>query len=137
MQIEMLTIAEAATSHGGHLNILGSFGAIYARTFPTRHESCCIVCKIQLVHEDSGEHELKISIIDPDGAPVMAPNINRFSCDLGPHASRHHITILKINGFPVEKPGTFYIDALVDGELLSRATFHMLPAQPRPRAGEG
>jgi hypothetical protein len=120
MQIEIFTIADAATIHCGKLNLLGSFDHLNAPEFPAVHRECCIVTKLRMGDQDSGEHELEVRIIDPDGISLIEPTKGTFSASIEFGKSGHHTLLWNLRKFPLPKPGVFYIDALVDGTLLSR-----------------
>ncbi|TVP80643.1 MAG: hypothetical protein EA353_03515 [Puniceicoccaceae bacterium] len=133
MQIEVFTIADAATVDRGKLNLLGSFDHLLARNFPARHNECVIVCKLRLGHEDSeSEHNLKIRIIDPDGRDVIEPAKSTFHPKIDFGGSGHHTHLWSIRAFPLPKPGTFYIDALVDEKLIARTPLFVNQYQPGP-----
>ncbi len=132
MQIEVFTIADAATISGGKLNLLGSFDRLMARQFPAQHHACVVVTKLRLSDDDSGHHELRIRIIDPDGNDVIQPAQARFSPQIEFGQSGHHTHLWHIHGFPIPKAGVFYIDAIVNGRLLARTPLFVEEAKPHP-----
>ncbi len=71
-------------------------------------------------HQDSGLHDLKLRIIDPDGTDVVPPASSNIDVTIDIDCSGHHTHLWHIRGFPLPKPGIFYIDAIVDGSLLAR-----------------
>ncbi len=131
MNTSIFTIADAATISGGKLNMLGSFNQLSARGFPARHHDCVIICKLQLDHDDSGEHELSLHIIDPDGTDVLPPCRAKFSRSIDFGSDAEHTHLWHIHGFPMPKPGTFYIDAMIDGSLIARTPLHVRKVEPR------
>jgi hypothetical protein len=120
MQTEIFTIADAATITAGKLSMLGSFDHLGSPSFPTTHSSCVVICKLRMDHEDSGRHELKLRIIDPDGHDVIPPAESLIEVEIDLDASGHHNHLWHIRGLPLPKPGVFYIDAIMDGSLLAR-----------------
>lgn len=129
MQIEIFTIADAATVSGGKLNLLGSFDQLIARTFPAHHDASVVVCKLRLEHEDSGDHALALHIIDPDGVDVIAPSNTVFTSEIPDEGTGDHVHLWHILEFPLAKPGVFYIDAMVDGVLIARTPLHVVQAE--------
>ena len=130
MQTEIFTIADAATITAGKLSMLGSFDHLGAASFPTRHSSCVVICKLRMDHHDSGRHTVQLRIIDPDGADVIPPAESVIDVNIGIDDSGHHNHLWHIQGFPLPKPGTFYIDAIVDGSLLARTPLFVTQGQP-------
>lgn len=120
MQVEIFTIADAATISGGKLNMLGSFDHLGAPEFPASHSSCVVICKVRFDHQDSGNHLMSLRIIDPDGRDVIPPATAEFNVAVEMDASAHHTHLWHIRGFPLPRPGVFYIDAIVGGSLLAR-----------------
>ncbi len=125
MQFEIFTLCDAATVNGGKMNLLGSFDSLGATSFPARHHQCAVACKLRLDESDSGEHELVIKIIDPDGNDVLEPSRTLFEKSIGQDRSSVHLHIWHINGFRLPMPGEFYIDLILDGILLCRQPLHV------------
>ena len=115
MNVEIFTLCDAATVDTGKLNILGSFDTLSSTSFPSSHSDCVIVCKMRTDDIDPGPMTLEMHIIDPDGKDVIPPIQNQLKGGAGLH---HHLW--HIRGFPLPKPGTFYVDLLVNGQLLGR-----------------
>lgn len=115
MNLEVFTLCDAATVDRGKLNILGSFDTLSATSFPARHNHCSVVCKIRTEEQDADPCLLEMHIIDPDGTDVIPPTrVNM------PGGNRLHHHLWHIEGFPLPKPGTFYIDLLFNGDLVAR-----------------
>ncbi|MDB6135363.1 MAG: hypothetical protein JWM59_3606 [Verrucomicrobiales bacterium] len=122
MNVEIFAICDAATVSSGKLNILGAFDTVSAASFPTRHENCTIACRLRgEVEERESAMRLEMRIIDPDGRAVIEPVSNEIQ-DRG--GLQHHLW--HIHGFEIPQPGTFFVDLLVDGRLLSRLPVHIL-----------
>ena len=100
--------------------MLGSFDHLGSSTFPAQHTACVVVCKLRMDHQDSGKHDLQLRIIDPDGVDVVPPAASNIEVQIEIDGSGHHTHLWHIRGFPLPKPGVFYIDAIVDGSLLAR-----------------
>lgn len=115
MNVEIFTLCDAATVDRGKLNLLGSFDTLSASTFPSTHTDCVVACKMRTDETDPPHLKLQMRIIDPDGKDVIPPVENSMQGGAGLH---HHLW--HIRGFPLPKPGTFYVDLLVNGRLLGR-----------------
>ena len=125
MQSEIFTLCDAATVTGGKMNLLGSFDSLGATRFPARHHQCAIACKLRLDESDSGEHELVIKIIDPDGNDVLEPSRTQFHKTIGEDRTSVHLHIWHINGFHLPKAGEFFIDLILNGAVLCRQPLHV------------
>ncbi|MES2709816.1 MAG: hypothetical protein V4726_24680 [Verrucomicrobiota bacterium] len=121
MHVEIFTICDAATVSTGKLNILGAFDTLSSATFPTRHDNCTIACRLRGDSEEEAAMRLEMRIIDPDGHDVIDPVINEIQ---GRGGLQHHLW--HIHGFEIPQPGTFFVDLLVDGVLLSRLPVFIL-----------
>lgn len=130
MQTEIFTIADAATVTAGKLSMLGSFDHLGAPSFPAQHSACVVICKLRMDHHDSGRHTVQLRIIDPDGIDVIPPAESVIEVEIDIDSSGHHNHLWHIRGFPLPKPGTFYIDAIVDGSLLARTPLFVTQGQP-------
>lgn len=115
MHVEVFAICDAATVSGGKLNLLGAFDSLSAVSFPTQHDNCTIACRLRGDMDESAAMRLEMRIIDPDGHDVIQPVINEIQ---GSGGLQHHLW--HIHGFEIQRPGTFFVDLLVDGQLLSR-----------------
>ena len=115
MTFEIFTLCDAATVQGGKMNVLGSFDTLSAEGFPTNHTDCVVACRMRTTTEDEGPVEIEMHIIDPDGKDVIPPVSNRL--EGGSHLHHH---LWHIRGFPLPKPGTFFVDLIANGVLLCR-----------------
>lgn len=116
MNLEIFTLCDAATVQDGKMNILGSFDTLSAARFPSNHASCVIACKLRTTEfEDEHPLDMEMHIIDPDGQSVVPPTKCRIQGGDGLHQHLWHF-----REFPLPMPGTFFIDLLVNGELVAR-----------------
>src|SRR5690606_25757026 len=125
MQAEIFTLCDAATISSGKLNILGSFDTIRCEAFPSRHPQCAIACKIRFYDNESGGHRLTFKIIDPDGRDVIPHAEVRIGPFASGRGSETHMNIWYINGFPMDGPGEFFVDLLVDNSLVARCPLYV------------
>ncbi len=115
MTLEIFTLCDAATVHAGKMNILGSFDTLSSEGFPSAHTDCVVACKMRSNSEDEGPLDVEIRIIDPDGRDVVPPVGSRME---GGAQLHHHLWHLR--GFPLPKPGTYFVDFIANGELIGR-----------------
>jgi hypothetical protein len=125
MQVEIFTLCDAATVAAGKMNLLGSFDRLFAEGFPARHHQCAVACKVRFDENDSGEHDLVIKIIDPDGNDVIKPSETKITKKIAENRTSVHFHIWQINGFRMPKPGEFFIDLILDGNILCRQPLYV------------
>ncbi len=71
MKVEIFTLCDAATSHGGKLNILGSFDMIIIKQTPIVYPSCSVAIKLRIEKIEEGNKKLRISFVDADGKYIL------------------------------------------------------------------
>ena len=71
MQLEIITFCDAATEYGGRLNILGATDSLAAIELPVRHPHSSIVVRLRAARIESGEHTVKLMIINLDSQPIL------------------------------------------------------------------
>jgi hypothetical protein len=125
MNVEVFTICDAATTTAGKLNILGSFDTISAEQFPVTHAECVVACRLRTEDADPPTMQLEMRIIDPDGRDVIPPVIGEIS---GQPGLQHHLW--RLHGFLLPRPGTFYVDLMVNGSLLNRLPLYVRQSAP-------
>lgn len=124
MKVEIIVICDSADFYGGRLCMLGAFDTLNADNFPASHSSCVVVCKVRADESDHGEQKVEIHIIDPDGHDVIPHSEFSLHAD-SESPTMCHEHLWRIQGFPLPRPGTFYIDALADGSLLARIPLYV------------
>ena len=125
MQTEILTLCDAATIDHGKLNILGSFDTIGARAFPCDHPMCALACKLRFDIGEDGRHLFEMSFSDPDMRPVIDPVRHEFEIHMGDRLSHTHMHIHQFVGFHLGRPGEYYFELRVDGEVRSRIPLYV------------
>lgn len=134
MQVEIFTVCDAATVSGGKLNILGSFDTIGAHTFPSNHPLCAVVSKLRFDAGEEGRHWLEMHFCDPDMRPVLKPIRQDFEIrTVGLH-SQTHIHVWQHLGFHLARPGDYYFELRIDGEMKSRIPLYVVQAPQAPPA---
>lgn len=71
MQLEIITFCDAAAEYSGRLSILGATDTIVAPDLPIRQPHCSIVVRLRAARIESGEHTVKLMIIDLDGQSII------------------------------------------------------------------
>lgn len=116
MQIEAFVLCDAATQSGGKLNILGAFDTIGAHQVPTNHPHCTVALRIRFSRVETGDHRIRLNIIDQDGNLVVPSIEGNVSISIPDnHDSIAANVILNIQGLHLKQFGKFAIDLAIDG----------------------
>ena len=118
MEVDLALLADAATIDGsGKLNILGIFDRLNTSSFPARHGRMALVLRFMAGLDETGQHEVEITLRDPEGQEVVRIN---GEMQLGPGgvAGGGGIRVphvLNVEGLVFPRPGLYGFDVVVDG----------------------
>lgn len=119
MDIDLALLADAATvDAAGKLNILGVFDRLGADTFPARHPRLSLVLRFTASLQETGPHQVDISLRDPDGEEVVHMD-GEMQLSPGARGASDGIRVphvLNIDGLVFPKAGRYAFDVRVDGE---------------------
>jgi hypothetical protein len=73
MQVEIFTMADAATESAGKLNMLGSFDTIFSKDLPVIFPAFTILSRIRIYKGEELDHKFSVSIEGPDGNQIIEP----------------------------------------------------------------
>lgn len=141
MQLEILSFCDAATEHGGKLNILGATDTIVVPALPMKYPHCAIVLRFRVARIEEGEHTVKLMIIDMDGGAIM--NVDgKMNIRLTSGMSSAVNLIINFNNLELKEAGEYSIEVAVDGIQMSSSPLYVKlapqPAQlPQPEASNG
>jgi hypothetical protein len=71
VNVEIFCLCDAATEAGGKLNILGAFDRVLSTELPAQVTQCAVAARVRFSREEEGEHQLRITFSDDDGALVI------------------------------------------------------------------
>jgi len=146
MEIQIATLCDAATDYNGKLNILGAFDTIAAGKLPAPVPQCAMAIRMQFEREDAGEHDLVVSVIDPDGTPVVKPLEMSFGLEWPPEDDVTFLTrnlVYYMHNLQFPSSGQHSLDIRCDGDILARRPISVIvrdglptppPAQQAPDA---
>ena len=116
MDIEIITLCDAATDQMGKLNILGAFDTIYAESFPYKHHMCAVALRIRFSKIEQGQHSLRLNFVDEDGKDVLPPLKGEIGIRMNEDKqSLASNMILYVNGITFNRPGHYSFDLAIDG----------------------
>ena len=129
MNTESFLLCDAATDQRGKLNVLGAFDNLFARELPVRHRACCIAARIRFSKIETGDHSIRIFIIDADGNSIGPKLEGNISVHIGDNASTAVVNlILNIQNLEFKQYGPYQIDLAVDGNVQASLPLTIRPA---------
>ena len=132
MNIEAFILCDCATDNHGKLNILGAFDTLSAKETPVTHPACAIAARIRFEKSETGQHQIKINIIDQDGkgiAPKLEGNIEVKTAENLDSAAYN--IILNLQRLKLENYGEYRIDLYIDSQHRTSLPFYVRPVPQR------
>jgi hypothetical protein len=130
VQVNLAVLCDAANvSREGKLNILGEFDSIHASSFPLTYPTMVLVVRLEAHPTETGDHRLKLQLLDADGADVVPPLEGEFATGRPPFLGvpvRTAPIILQMHGVRFEGPGHYSFELLVDGHHLRSLPLHVV-----------
>ena len=124
MQLEILSFCDAATEHGGKLNILGATDTIMVPALPMKLPHCVIVLRFRVARIEEGEHTVKLMVIDMDGGAIM--NVDgKMNIRLSSGISSAVNLIINFNNLELKESGEYSIEVAVDGIQMSSSPLYV------------
>lgn len=120
MEIEIFTLADFAQDNQSKLTIVGTFDSIAAQQYPHTHSSCSIACRIRFAAKETGEHLIRLRLIDAGGKEVIQPiegNMNIPAPLNGQFTSVNFV--INFNQLKFDKPGRYSFEIYVDDDWKS------------------
>lgn len=141
MFVEMIALCDAATDHGGRLNLLGVFDRV-GGALPIVLPQCAVVARIRWTREDAGEHRMGIQLADAMGKALIPPLDSAINVPpMPPEIESHAINmILNLQRIHIEKPGMYNLILNIDNELVASIPLSVqdtTPREPNPLAANG
>jgi len=138
MDIQIATLCDAATDYNGKLNILGAFDTIASGQLPAPVPQCAMAIRMLFERQDAGEHDMVVSIIDPDGTPVVKPLEMSFGLEFPPDDDVIHLTrnlVYYMHNLQFKNAGPHTVDVRCDGEILARRPITVIIREGIPTPG--
>ena len=124
MQIEIVSLCDAATVEGGKLNILGAFDTIMASKVPVTHPHCAVALRFRFNSIEGNEHKVSVKFVDIDGGHVVPPvnGVIKIKYAKEQRSSSAHL-VLNVQGLKITKFGEYSIDLAVNGKNIAALPF--------------
>lgn len=111
---------------GGKVSLMGLFENIYAGKFPAVHPRLAVITEWS---EGTGEFEIRTRLLSPDRKAVLRETTSRINLN-GVHY-RHRDVSVHLN-VEFKAAGTYWIENLVDGELVNSLPLKVLQVKEQP-----
>ncbi|MEK6769344.1 MAG: hypothetical protein AABY85_10205 [Gemmatimonadota bacterium] len=131
MKVHLALVCDhALIDQAGKLSVLGIFERIWVERFPAVHPRLHLVLRLKGRRTEIGDHAIVITLNDGDGREVLRGD---GQVQFGePPAGITEVEAGAVLAFdvPLEKPGVYTFDILVDGELAAQVpiTVSQMPA---------
>lgn len=135
MKVEVFALCDAATEYMGKLNLLGTFDSIGAREAPASHPACAIALRVRFDRIESGEHRLRMELVNADGQPVVPPLETAANVQVPDGMPSAAINlIVNFQQLKFENFGDYSIDLAIDGRHESSLPLYVrsMPQMPVP-----
>lgn len=128
MRIPMAILADAANvSQEGKLNVLGTFDAIRARSFPARHLSMVFVFRLQADWEDSGEtYPISVRLVDMDGRKLFESEGRIEVPEIAPGEYQSVNQIMNLVGVEFPSPGRYKFEVRAGDAPVHETRFSLI-----------
>jgi hypothetical protein len=115
MQHDIITLCHSAMDTGKGLSILGAFNEIHVQGFPHHFPPFALACRLRFRPDEAGDHELKMTVGDPDGR-VLGQMVVSFRVDRSPvHPEASLAIVFPVFGMDIHCAGEHMIDLILDG----------------------
>lgn len=138
MFVEMIALCDAATDHGGRLNLLGVFDRV-GGALPIVLPQCAVVARVRWDREDAGEHQVGIQLVDESGKQLIPPLDSKLNVPpMPPELDSHAVNmILNLQRLHIEKAGVYKLTMTINNEVMAKVPLFVqdtTPREPNPLA---
>ena len=118
----ILTCDYVSMEERGKVSIIGTFDIIGSHKFPVNHPEMFIIAQVE--GESGSEHELKISIRDPQGKDILSKNAPKPKIKLGNNGKGN--LVQRFFNFPLNMPGGHSIHIFEGNEEIGKSTLSVV-----------
>jgi hypothetical protein len=134
MNIDVFTLCDfAQNTPGNKMNIVGTFNRIFARQIPAVHPLCALAVLMRFQQIEQGTKNIRVSIIDSDGRPVVPILEAQLNVQISPNESDASVPLaVVIQQISLPRYGEYSVDLAVDGRQEASIPLYVLQA-PLPQ----
>jgi hypothetical protein len=134
MNVDVFTLCDfAQNTPGNKMNIVGTFDRIFARQIPAVHPLCALAVLMRFEQIEQGTKNIRVSIIDSDGRPVVPILEAQLNVQISPKESDASVPLaVVIQQISLPRFGEYSVDLAVDGRQEASIPLYVLQA-PLPQ----
>jgi len=134
MNVDVFTLCDfAQNTPGNKMNIVGTFNRIFARQIPAVHPLCALAVLMRFEQIEQGTKNIRVSIIDSDGRPVVPTLEAQLNVQISPNESDASVPLaVVIQQISLPRFGEYSVDLAVDGRQEASIPLYVLQA-PLPQ----
>ena len=134
MNVDVFTLCDfAQNTPGNKMNIIGTFNRIFARQIPAVHPLCALAVLMRFEQIEQGTKNIRVSIIDSDGRPVVPTLEAQLNVQISPNESDASVPLaVVIQQISLPRYGEYSVDLAVDGRQEASIPLYVLQA-PLPQ----
>jgi hypothetical protein len=134
MNVDVFTLCDfAQNTPGNKMNIVGTFNRIFARQIPAVHPLCALAVLMRFEQIEQGTKNIRVSIIDSDGRPVVPILEAQLNVQISPKESDTSVPLaVVIQQISLPRFGEYSVDLAVDGRQEASIPLYVLQA-PLPQ----
>ena len=134
MNVDVFTLCDfAQNTPGNKMNIVGTFNRIFARQIPAVHPLCALAVLMRFEQIEHGTKNIRVSIIDSDGRPVVPTLEAQLNVQISPNESDASVPLaVVIQQISLPRYGEYSVDLAVDGRQEASIPLYVLQA-PLPQ----
>ena len=133
MRVDLAVLADYATmTQDKKLVIVGVFDTILVPALPASHRSLHLALRVCYGPADSGKHNLKVRLVDPDGREVLPTVQADFSADVPSDAEGDGALqiVLELGNVQFPATGPHAVDILLDDRYEDTVPLHIKKIDP-------
>ena len=134
MNVDVFTLCDfAQNTPGNKMNIVGTFNRIFAKQTPAVHPLCALAVLMRFQQIEQGTKNIRVSIIDSDGRPVVPILEAQLNVQISPKESDTSVPLaVVIQQISLPRFGEYSVDLAVDGRQEASIPLYVLQA-PLPQ----
>jgi hypothetical protein len=134
MNVDVFTLCDfAQNTPGNKMNIVRTFNRIFARQIPAVHPLCALAVLMRFEQIEQGTKNIRVSIIDSDGRPVVPILEAQLNVQISPKESDASVPLaVVIQQISLPRFGEYSVDLAVDGRQEASIPLYVLQA-PLPQ----
>ena len=141
MEVQIASLCDYAADYNGKLCVQGAFDTILVQQLPAVHMHCSVALRIVFRDTDTGEHTMKLAMIDEDGRDQLPENMPQPKLNIALADNMYFATnnfVFNLQGLKFPTAGQYSIDISIDDKMIARIPLQVIQVQnPQQPPGQG